>query len=60
MNINVMNKLINLFEEEFGRNYLWIEDVFLTGMYLILKIVVLHVLHFLLQHTSTLCLVTVS
>ena len=40
MNINVMNKLINLFEEEFGRNYLWIEDVFLTGMYLILKIVV--------------------
>ena len=31
MNINVMNKLINLFEEEFGRNYLWIEDVFLTG-----------------------------
>ena len=34
MNINVMNKLINLFEEEFGRNYLWIEDVFLTGMYI--------------------------
>ena len=37
MNINVMNKLINLFEEEFGRNYLWIEDVFLTGMYLNFK-----------------------
>ena len=53
MNINVMNKLINLFEEEFGRNYLWIEDVFLTGMYIPNfknSIRHLHVLYFLLLH----------
>ena len=32
MKFNVMLKLIQLFEQEFHRNYLWIEDVFLTGM----------------------------
>ena len=25
--------MVHQVEEEFGRNYLWIEDVFLTGMY---------------------------
>ena len=58
MNINVMNKLINLFEEEFGRNYLWIEDVFLTGMYLILKIVyyMFYISYYYILVVSCLCL----
>ena len=35
MKFNVMLKLIQLFEQEFHRNYLWIEDVFLTGKQII-------------------------
>ena len=31
MDIHVTSKLINLFEIEYGRNYVWIEDVFITG-----------------------------
>ena len=33
MKINVMLKLIQLFEQEFHRNYLWIEDVFLYTLH---------------------------
>ena len=29
--ISVVEKLFKLFEEEYHRNYLWIEDVYLTG-----------------------------
>ena len=31
MDIHVISKLISLFEIEYGRNYVWIEDVFITG-----------------------------
>ena len=33
MDIHVISKLISLFEIEYGRNYVWIEDVFITGTY---------------------------
>ena len=31
MDIHVTSKLIDLFEIEYHRNYVWIEDVFITG-----------------------------
>ena len=31
LDIHVTSKLINLFEIEYHRNYVWIEDVFITG-----------------------------
>ena len=31
--LQIAEKLYKLFEEEFHRNYLWIEDVYLTGLY---------------------------
>ena len=34
MNYNVMLQLIELFEQEYHRNYIWMEDVFLTGIFL--------------------------
>ena len=34
MDIHVISKLISLFEIEYGRNYVWIEDVFITGTYI--------------------------
>ena len=33
MDVYVTSKLISLFEIEHGRNYVWIEDVFITGTY---------------------------
>ena len=33
MNYNVMLQLIELFEQEYHRNYIWMEDVFLTGIF---------------------------
>ena len=32
MSKKTMVRLIHLFEQEFHRNYIWIEDVFLTGI----------------------------
>ena len=32
MSFKIMENLIDLFEQEYHRNYLWIEDVYLTGM----------------------------
>ena len=32
MDIYDTSKLISLFEIEYGRNYVWIEDVFITGI----------------------------
>ena len=31
MSYNAMLQLIDLFEQEYHRNYIWIEDIFLTG-----------------------------
>ena len=33
LHLTVAEELYALFEEEFHRNYLWIEDVFLTGVF---------------------------
>ena len=30
--LTVSEKICTLFEEEYHKNYLWIEDVYLTGM----------------------------
>ena len=34
LHLTVAEELYVLFEEEFHRNYLWIEDVFLTGVFI--------------------------
>jgi hypothetical protein len=34
LHLTVAEELYLLFEEEFHRNYLWIEDVFLTGVFI--------------------------
>ena len=35
--MNVANQMYNLFEEEFHRNYMWVEDVLFTGILPILS-----------------------
>ena len=37
LHLTVAEELYLLFEEEFHRNYLWIEDVFLTGIFILLN-----------------------
>ena len=40
LHLTVAEELYRLFEEEFHRNYLWIEDVFLTGVFIRLCLIV--------------------
>ena len=52
MSYNAMLQLIDLFEQEYHRNYIWIEDIFLTGIfYLVLQFLsILDLLHKIVYH----------
>ena len=40
LHLTVAEELYLLFEEEFHRNYLWIEDVFLTGIFIFVILII--------------------